>query len=372
MHKSPSLKKPSEIIANDVVQTISFGQAIRDGFYHALAQDSRVCIMGEGVTDPKGIFGTTTGLIDKFGPHRVMEMPVAENGFTGVAIGAALVGQRPVLIHQRVDFCLLALEQLFNNAAKFHYMSAGQHRVPLVVRLIIGRGWGQGPQHSQSLESIFAHIPGLKVVMPATAADAQGLLLGAIADDNPVIFLEHRWLHHVMGDVPRIPEALPLDGPKVRRTGSDITIVATSLMVVEALRAADALAAEGIQAEVIDLRVLRPLAMSPLLQSVRKTGRLLTVDTGWGLYGVGAEIVAQVAQQCLPSLKAPPHRLATADHPTPSSRALVENFYVSATSIVQATATILGLDDEAQQRLRQATALSTPVDVPNLAFKGPF
>ena len=221
-------------------RVMTAAEAIREALDAAMSADPAVYLIGEGVADPKGIFGTTLGLAEKYGPQRVIEMPVAENGLTGVAIGSALMGQRPVMIHQRVEFCLLAMEQVVNNAAKLHYVSNGRHRVPLVIRLIVGRGWGQGPQHSQSLEALFAHVPGLKVVMPATAADAKGLLLGAIADDNPVVFIEHRWIHYARGRVPDGAAPMPLDGPRRLRAGGDVTVVATSYMVLEAMQAAEA------------------------------------------------------------------------------------------------------------------------------------
>ena len=238
---------------------LNAAEALREAMDLALERWPEVYLIGEGVADPKGIFGTTVGLAEKYGPDRVIEMPVAENGLTGVAIGSALLGQRPVLVHQRVDFALLSLEQLFNTAAKSHYVTGGKHKVPLVVRMIVGRGWGQGPQHSQSLEAVFAHVPGLKVVMPATPAEFKGLLLGAIEDDNPVLMLEHRWLHYVTGEVPDGFTASPIEGPRLARAGKDVTVVASSYMVLEALRAADALSQAGCEAEVFDLRVLRPL-----------------------------------------------------------------------------------------------------------------
>jgi pyruvate dehydrogenase E1 component beta subunit len=284
--------------------------------------DSSVFVMGEGVTDPKAIFGTTAGLAARFGKSRVLEMPVAENGFTGAAIGAALMGRRPLVIHQRVEFALLAFEQLANNAAKTHYVSAGKHRVPLVVRLIVGRGWGQGPAHSQSLEALFAYVPGLKVVMPATPADCKGLLLGAIADHNPVIFIEHRWVHYGRGLVPTAPVALPLDGPKRLRAGDAVTLVATSYMTLEALQAAEALARHGCAVDLIDLRVVAPLNLDLVYESVARTGRLVTVDTGFTGFGIGAEIAARVTERCFSALKAAPVRLGLASHPTPSARSL--------------------------------------------------
>lgn len=349
--------------------------AIREALDQAMAADERVYLLGEGVTDPKGIFGTTLGLASKYGLERVIEMPIAENGLTGVAIGSALMGQRPVMVHQRLDFALLAMEQLVNNAAKLSYVSEGRHKVPLVVRMIIGRGWGQGPSHSQSLEGLFAHIPGLKVVMPSNAADAKGLLLGAIADDNPVIFIENRWMHYASGHVPEAPEPLPLSGPEVVRRGEDVTVVATSYMTLEALQAADALATADTQCEVIDLRVLRPLNLDPIIASVRKTRRLLVVDNGYVTYGVGAEIAAAVTEACFDVLEAAPKRLGLPGLPTPSSRTLAAEYYPRSTQIAQTVSDLMSLDAaplDAVLKTLEARREDLPLDIPHPSFQGPF
>ena len=354
---------------------LSVAEALREATDLCLARDSRVFVLGEGVADPKGIFGTTLGLVERYGRQRVMEMPLAENGFTAMAIGAALMGQRPLIIHQRVDFSLLSLEQLFNNAAKTCYITRGRHRVPLVVRMIIGRGWGQGPAHSQSLETLFAYIPGLKVVMPATAREAKGMLIAAIEDENPVIFIEHRWVHYATGEVPAGYYTVPLDRPRVARPGSDVTIVATSYMVFEALSAATALAKAGVEAEVIDLAVLRPLNAGPILDSVRRTGHLVTVDTGFRLLGPGAEIVAAVTEGAFGALRRAPLRLGLDDHPTPSSRTLLGDFYPTALSIFDGVAAMLELPAERLAPARAGvveTLAKLPADIPNPAFRGPF
>jgi pyruvate dehydrogenase E1 component beta subunit len=356
-------------------RSISAASALQEATALALERYPEVYVMGEGVADPKGIFGTTSGLVEKFGRDRIIEMPVAENGLTGVAIGSALVGQRPLMIHQRVDFALLALEQLVNNAAKTHYVTGGKHRVPLTVRMIIGRGWGQGPQHSQALEPLFAHIPGLKVVMPSTPAEFKGLLLGAIEDDNPVIILEHRWLHYVSGAVPQGYYTIPLQGPRHARDGNDVTVVAASYMVLEAMRAADALAEIGVETDLFDLRVLRPLKLDDIVASVRRTGRLVTVDTGWRIGNVGAEIAAHVAEHAFTALKAPPRRIGLPDYPTPSSRALASTYYPGSVEILDAVAAVCGLDGTRTDGLRRkldAQRNATPIDIPDPAFKGPF
>ena len=354
---------------------ITVADALREAMDIALARDDNVLLMGEGVADPKGIFGTTTGLVDKYGDERVIEMPVAENGFTGMAIGAALMGCRPVVVHQRVDFSLLSVEQLFNNAAKTFYVTGGGHTVPMVVRMIIGRGWGQGPAHSQALETLFALVPGLKVVLPTTAREAKGQLLAAIEDDNPVIMVEHRWVHYARGEVPEGYYTVPLDGPRRVREGNAATIVATSYMLLEAMRAADALEDVGIDCEVFDLAVLRPFRPEAIIESVRRTGRLLVVDTGFRLFGAGAELVAAVAEGAFDKLVEPPRRLGLPEHPTPSSRALLTNYYPSATMIVDAVAELTRTHSHRLNERRAALAemLATlPVDVPNPTFQGPF
>ena len=354
---------------------VSASQAMLEATDRALATHPESYLIGEGVADPKGIFGTTSGLVEKYGADRVVEMPVAENGLTGIVIGSALVGRRPILVHQRVDFALLSVEQLFNNAAKTHYVTNGAHKVPLTVRMVIGRGWGQGPAHSQSLEAVFAHVPGLKVVMPSLPESFHGLMLGAVADDNPVLILEHRWLHYVTGPVDPAAAPWPLDGPKVLREGSDVTIVATSYMVLEAMRAAERLAEIGCNAEVIDLSVLRPLNLAPILASVRRTGRLVVCDTGWSTFGIGAEIVSRVAEQAFDALEAPPQRIGLPDHPTPSSASLAASYYPGSADIVDAVAATTGLTDEKASDVREKLAeerAALPIDKPDPAFKGPF
>ena len=353
----------------------SGAQGILEALDLALQKDPSVYVIGEGVADPNGIFGTTVGLREKYGPRRVIETPVAENGFTGVAIGSALMGQRPVVVHQRVEFALLAMEQIINNAAKTHYVTNGKHTMPLVIRLVVGRGWGQGPLHSQSLEALFSYIPGLKVVMPATAADCKGMLLSAIEDDNPVIFLEHRWVHYVKGDIPSGYVTAPLDGPKRLREGNAVTVVASSYMTLEAIHAADILAQQGCHVDLFDLRVSRPLCLTDIFESVKKTGRLLVVDVGSKTLGLGAEIVSQVVEQCFSKLKCPPRRLGLPDHPTPSSRALVADFYPRAEHIAGVICEVTQVGPEIVHTVVDALSVDRqthPIDVPHPTFQGPF
>lgn len=352
-----------------MTRELKFYQAVNEAIDLCMAKDPAVYIMGLGVPDPKGIFGTTIGLEQKYGSKRVLDMPTSENGMTGVAIGSALVGMRPIMTHQRIDFALLAIEQIVNQAAKWHYMFGGRMKVPLVIRMIIGRGWGQGPQHSQSLQSWFAHVPGLKVVMPASPHDAKGLLIASIEDDNPVIFIEHRWLYNITGNVPQDIYRVPLGKARIVREGSDVTIVSTSYMTLEAIRAGETLIQDGISAEVIDVRTLRPLDDALILGSVRKTGRLIVADTGWKRVGFGAEVLARVAEEALSDLKSSPRRIGLPDCPCPSTPALASHYYPRAVDIVQEARQMLGLNKGNGMLL---PASSDPLDVPDVTFVGPF
>ena len=354
---------------------ISLGDAIKEGLTEIAVRDSSVLLMAEGIDDPSSVYGTTANIGKHIDPKRIIEMPVAENGLCGVAIGAAMMGKRPVISFHRVEFALLAMEQIVNNAAKAHYISNGRHKVPLVIRLIIGRGWGQGPEHSQSMEAVFSHFPGLKVIMPTYPRDGKGLIIAAVEDDNPVIVIEHRWCHYVSGDVPAGYYSEPMDGPREIRNGKDITIVATSYMTLEAVRAAKALEKLGYTATVFDLRVLRPLMLDKIFASVQKTGRLLTVDTGFKKFGVGAEVVSQVVSNCFDALKTAPVRIGLPDHPTPSSRGMVPGIYPDAVSMLRTLGKMLGIaedkvSDAAAELAAQRKEL--PIDVPDPFFKGPF
>ena len=354
---------------------LTMAQSIREATDLCMNNDASVYLLGEGVADPKAIFGSTTGLVEKYGTDRVIEMPVAENGLTGIAIGSALMGQRPLMVHMRVEFALLAMEQIVNSAAKQNYLSMGRHRVPLVIRMLIGRGWGQGPQHSQSLEAMFAQVPGLKVVMPTTPHDAKGLMIAAIEDNNPVIVLEHRWLHNISGEVPEGRYTVPLEGSRLVREGTDATVVATSFAVLEAMRAADALAQAGCSAEVIDLRTLRPLGLDMVRESVAKTGHLLIVDTGHRTFGIGAEVAAAITETAFADLKGPPLRLGLPDHPAPSTRALAEAFYPRPETILETAAGMISLSDTARKKAEQTLADNLKdrlVDIPDSDFTGPF
>lgn len=358
------------IVRSEVrVRTMTCAEAINDAIATAMEMDDSVVCYGLGVTDPKGVFGTTSGLEVRFGSRRVFDMPTSENAMTGVAIGAAMGGLKPVMTHQRLDFFLLAMDQLVNGAAKAHYMFDGRVNVPLTIRLILGRGWGQGPTHSQNLQAWFAHVPGLKVVMPATAEDARGLLLSAIFDPNPVVFLEHRWLHATVGTMPQGDVRVPIGKARVARRGSDVTIIAMSYLVAEAMHASQYLEAQGVSVDLIDLRTIRPLDWPTVFESVRRTGALLALDTGFATGSVAGEIVARVTMDCWDALTQAPRRLAMPDVPEPTSQGLTRGFYVRAGDIAAATLEMLGRDGAAA---RADLPEPQPHDVPGDWFSGPF
>lgn len=324
------------------VRGLTYRDAILEATVELMEEDSRVFVMGQGVDDAGGVFGTTKGLHERFGKARCMDTALAENGITGIAVGAAVCGMRPILAHMRVDFIPLSLDQIINHAAKWSYMFGGRASVPLTIRAIIGRGWGSAAQHSQSLQSILANIPGLKVVMPATPYDAKGLLRAAVKDGNPVIIIEHRWLYDQTGHVPEGPYTVPIGKALVRRTGKDVTITALSYMVYEALLAADELKGRGIECEVIDLRTIKPLDTALITESVEKTGRLITVDTGWRDCGIGAEVVACAVEGAFKSLKTAPVRIGLPEAPAPASPALEALYYPGKKEIVFAVEKMVG------------------------------
>ncbi|MBF0384362.1 MAG: alpha-ketoacid dehydrogenase subunit beta [Candidatus Omnitrophica bacterium] len=317
------------------VRKLSYGDAIREALDQALEKDGRVYVMGQGIDDPGGMFGTTLDLHKKYGNERVFDTPLSESCLTGVAVGSAMAGMRPVYIHNRPDFLLLAMDQIVNHASKWSYMFAGQVSIPLVIRTCIGRGWGSAAQHSQALQSLFAHVPGLKVVMPASAYDAKGLLITAIADNNPVIYIEHRWCYKHIGYVPEKIYSIPFGQGVVKKEGKDVTIVAVSHMVIESLRASVELEKKGISVEIIDPRTLRPLDEEIILKSVAKTGKLLVADLCWKTGGFSSEVITTVAEKGLRSLKKPPVRLSFPDIPTPAGFTLENAFYPGVDDIVR-------------------------------------
>jgi pyruvate/2-oxoglutarate/acetoin dehydrogenase E1 component len=273
------------------------------------------------------------------------------------------------MTHQRLDFALLTMDQLVNNAAKWYFMFGGRRPVPITIRMIMGRGWGQGPTHSQNLQAWFAHIPGLKVVVPTTPYDAKGLLLASIFDDNPVIFLEHRWLHNVVGEVPEGDYRVPIGEAHRLREGGDISIIATSYMTIEALHAVDHLAQQGIHCDLIDLNTVRPIDWPAIETSVRKTGRILALDTGFATGSVAGEIIARVSMSCWKSLKTAPRRLAAPDYPEATSPALTKNYHVRAEHIAAEVGQMLEKPVETRSLIEQR---KYPHDVPGDWFRGPF
>lgn len=349
-------------------RTLTYAEALREAHDICLANYPNSYLMGLGVPDPKGIFGTTSGLQEKYGNERVFDIPLSENAMTGVAIGSAITGLRPILTHQRLDFALVSIDQIVNQAAKWHYMFNGAMKVPLVIRMIIGRGWGQGPQHSQSLHAWFAHIPGLKVVMPSTAYDAKGMLLAAANDNNPVIFIEHRWLHNVTSYVPLGSYTVPITKANISRVGSEITIIGISYMTLECLRAADILSHLNIDAEVIDLRCIQPLDIETIFSSLEKTRRILVVDHAEATCGISAEIISLIAEHFGNELLSKPKRISLFPFPVPTSHVLASDYYPTSTEVVKSVCAILN------KPYGKAAISSTQDyrDQPNQEFSGPF
>jgi pyruvate/2-oxoglutarate/acetoin dehydrogenase E1 component len=321
---------------------LSFGEAINAALTQAMELDKSVFVYGIGADGKSGIFGSTTGLVDRFGPDRVFDTPIAEGGLTAMALGAAVVGLRPVLVHQRFDFMLYAADQITNWIAPWRFISGGRASVPLTVRVIVGKGWGQGPQHSKSLHAWFAHVPGLQVVMPASPADAKGLLLSSIFSNDPTIFVEARALYSMRGLVPQRPYFIKIGEALTRRAGSNVTIVCMSSMVPPTLQAAEKLAKEGVDCEVLDLRTLMPLDMSSVIASVRKTGRLVVAEPGWRMYGAAAEIISSVVEAIGPTMKSAPRRVTWPHGYVGSSRVLDDCFYPTNNDIEKACREVMG------------------------------
>ncbi len=320
---------------------MTYSQAINEALREEMRRDDKVFIMGEDVGIFGGCFGVTTGMIDEFGPERVLDTPISETAIMGSAVGAAAAGLRPVPEIMFMDFLAVCLDELVNQAAKMRYMFGGKAKVPLTLRTVLGAGLGAAAQHSQSLEAWICHVPGLKVVMPSTAADAKGLLKSAIRDDNPVVFLEHKMMYAMSGEVPDGDYTIPLGKAEIKRAGKDVTIVATSLMVHKALAAAETLAAEGIEAEVIDPRTLVPFDKETLFQSVEKTGRLVIVHEAVKTGGFGGEIAAMVAEECFDMLDAPIKRVAAPSTPIPFASNLESAFIPNEEKIIEAVKAIL-------------------------------
>ena len=324
------------------MRQLTFCQAINDALRELLADDPSVILIGQGVKSPWYVGQTTVGLVDAFGEDRVIDTPVSEGGITGAAVGAALAGLRPIVEHPRMDFMYLAMDQICNHAAPWHYMFGGKTSVPLTIWGIVNRYGEQAAQHSQAMQALFAHVPGLTVVMPSHPYDAKGLLVAAVRDDNPVLFIDERKLYERMGEVPEGLYEVPLGKGVVRRQGRDVTVAATSYMVHEALAAAAVLEREGIDVEVFDPLTVKPLDEEGLLASVRKTGRFVAADGAWRTCGVAAEMAALVAEKAFDALTAPVRRVTLPDLPAPASRVLEEAYYVGADHIAQAVRSVMG------------------------------
>ena len=347
-----------------MTRILSYVDAVREAADQEMGRDERVVVFGLDVDDPKCIQGTTRGLLEKYGPGRVFGTPLSEDAMTGAAIGMALAGLRPIHVHIRMDFLMLAMNQLVNVAAKSRYMYGGQVSVPLVVRSMIGKSWGQGAQHSQGLHSYFMHVPGLKVVAPTTPQDAKGTLIAAIQDDDPVMYVEHRILHFEKGPVPEEPYVVAPGKARTAARGRDVTLVGVSYMLLECLRAREHLLKVGIEAEVIDPVWLSPLDVDTIADSVRQTGRLCVVDSGWTACGASAEIVAQVMERVQGERDVRVKRMGFAPTTCPPTPALEERFYPNAHTIAAA----------AHELVKGAGAAWEPAREPakDIEFRGPF
>ena len=324
------------------VPEATFVEALRATLEDEMRRDPSLMLIGEDIGRYGGIFGVTKGLLETFGPKRVRSTPISESAIIGAALGAAMTGIRTVAELMYVDFTTCAMDQIVNQVAKMHYMSGGRLKVPLVIRTHEGGGRGNAAQHSQSLEAWFLHVPGLKVVLPSTPADAKGLLTAAIRDDNPVLFIEHKLLYATKGEVPDGEHLVPLGRADVKRSGEDVTIITISHMVLKALRAAERLATEGIEAEVIDLRTLAPLDLETILRSVRKTNRVVIVHEACRRGGFGGELAAQIQEEAFDFLDAPVQRVGALDVPIPYSKPMEDYVIPDEGRIVASVRRVLG------------------------------
>jgi pyruvate/2-oxoglutarate/acetoin dehydrogenase E1 component len=318
------------------MRELTYAQAINEALRQCMKEDERVILLGEDIGVYGGVFQVTAGLLNEFGPERVIDTPIAEAGFTGAAVGAALTGMRPVVEIMFIDFTTVAMDMIINQMAKMHYMFGGRGKVPMVLRINIGAGRGTAAQHSQSFHALFMHIPGLYLAVPSTPYDAKGLMIEAIRNDNPVVFVEHKKLYVEKGDVPEESYTIPFGRADIKREGSDLTIVATHALVTRSLNAADEVAKEGIDVEIVDPRTLVPLDRSTILESVKKTGRLLVADEGHKTCGVAAEISAMVAEEAIYYLKAPVARVCSPDTPVPFSPPLEQAYIPDVKDLVPA------------------------------------
>ena len=323
---------------------ISYREALNQAMREEMERDPNVFVMGEEVGHYNGAYKVTQGMLQRFSERRVIDAPIAEMGFAGIGVGAAMVGLRPIIEFMTFNFSLVAIDQIVNNAAKIYQMSAGQYHIPIVFRGPGGPAVQVGSQHSQALESFYAHVPGLKVVMPSTAADAKGLLKTAIRDDNPVVFIEGETLYNSTWEVPDGEVLIPIGKGDIKRAGRDITLVAWSKMVWTCLDAAKELAKDGIECEVVDPRTLRPLDVDLIVESVTKTGRCVIVEIGWPVAGFGAEVAYQVQKHCLDALDAPIERVTSEDVPMPYAKNLEDEVQPQVHDVVAAVKRALYLE----------------------------
>ncbi len=317
------------------MRTLKYVEAIKEAHFQALETDKKVFVIGQGVDNPWCVGTSTKGLLQKFGADRVRDVPISENGMTGAAIGAAMAGMRPLVFHPRMDFMYLAMDQIFNHCANWHYMFNGQIKVPVTIRGIINRGNEQAAQHSQSPYSMYAHVPGLKIVTPATPYDAKGLLLASIFDDNPVLYIDDRWLYEVEGSVPEKFYTSPIGKGKIVRTGSDLTIVAISYLVQESIQAAKELEKENISVEIIDLRSIKPLDINIIIKSVKKTKKLLIADPAWPMCSIASEISTKIYDKAYNILKSPIIRINLPECHAPASTSLEKSYYPKKTNLIK-------------------------------------
>jgi pyruvate/2-oxoglutarate/acetoin dehydrogenase E1 component len=313
---------------------LQYSLAINEALHQMMDADESVFLIGQGVKSPWYVGNTATGLLESFGAKRVIDTPVSENAITGAAVGAAIAGMRPVVVHPRMDFMLYALDPIINEAANWHYMCGGKSSVPAVIWAIVNRGGEQAAQHSQAFHALFSHIPGLKVVMPSTAYDAKGLMIAAIRDENPVIYIDDRWLYRHEDVVPEELYEVEIGKGAVRKKGKDLTLISASYMAFESMKAARELAKEGIDAECIDLRTVKPLDEELLLESVRKTGRAVIVDGAWKTCGMSAEVSALLSEKGFNYLKAPVQRITLPESPAPASCELEKEYYLTHRDII--------------------------------------
>ncbi len=355
---------------------LKFNQAINEAIIQSIDKDKKVVVFGEGVQDPSSMWGTLKGINKKFGPKNTVEMPVSENSLIGAAIGASNFGIKSIVCLNRVEFAMYAFEQIFNNAAKSNFLTNGVHRSPIVIRLAIGRGWGQGPTHSQSMESVFSYFPGLKVVMPLMPSDAKDILISSIFDPNPVVFLEHRWLYDIEEHVEKSFKIKKISSFKKLTNGKDLTIVSSAYGSLEALKVSEFLKTKNIDIENYNLQMFKPLDISKIYKSVKKTGKLITIDTGHIIYGASSEIITSLVSQNEKIFDKKPIRLGLPDIPTPSSRGYVKNYYPNSIMILSNILDLFNYNKKTKNTLinefKKKYNVKSIYDVPNKEFKGPF